>query len=133
MAYWPPSCRPALCEYGDVCTKAHSEAELQEWVQRARNTELWEQAAWREGLVPYQARLLAEYQRSGSEVLVVSGGCVSGPGRGRGPGCPANGQASPCSWLRLSMACLCPVASPFCTRPRRRELSTAGRSPSIPR
>ncbi|XP_036757595.2 helicase with zinc finger domain 2 isoform X2 [Manis pentadactyla] len=64
--------RPALCEYGDVCTKAHSEAELQEWVQRARNTELWEQAAWREGLVPYQARLLAEYQRSSSEVLVLA-------------------------------------------------------------
>ncbi|KAK2493574.1 hypothetical protein MC885_018023 [Smutsia gigantea] len=64
--------RPELCEYGDVCTKAHSEPELQEWVQRAQNTKLWEQAAWREGLVPYQARLLAEYQRSSSEVLVLA-------------------------------------------------------------
>lgn len=35
--------------------------------------ELREQAAWREGLVPYKVRLLAEYQRSSSEVLVVSG------------------------------------------------------------
>ena len=35
--------------------------------------ELREQAAWQEGLVPYQARLLAEYQHSSSEVLVVSG------------------------------------------------------------
>lgn len=34
---------------------------------------LREQAAWQEGLVPYKARLLDEYQRSSTEVLVVSG------------------------------------------------------------
>nr|XP_021533534.1 helicase with zinc finger domain 2 [Neomonachus schauinslandi] len=64
--------QPSLCEYGDVCTKAHSEQELQEWIQRAQTLKLREQAAWQEGLVSYQARLLAEYQRSRSEVLVVA-------------------------------------------------------------
>lgn len=34
--------------------------------------ELREQAAWQDGLVSYQARLLAEYQCSSKEVLVVS-------------------------------------------------------------
>uniref|UniRef100_A0A2K6FBB2 3'-5' exoribonuclease HELZ2 n=1 Tax=Propithecus coquereli TaxID=379532 RepID=A0A2K6FBB2_PROCO len=53
---------PDLCEYGDVCTKAHSAQELQEWVQRVQAAELREQAAWRDGLVPYQVRLLAEYE-----------------------------------------------------------------------
>ncbi|KAM6163902.1 3'-5' exoribonuclease HELZ2 [Rhynchocyon petersi] len=64
--------RPDLCEYKDSCTKAHSQQELQEWVQRTKAAELWEQAAWQEGLVSYQARLLAEYQRSSSEILVLA-------------------------------------------------------------
>lgn len=67
-----------------MCTKAHSEPELQEWTQQARTVALREQAAWRDGLVPYQARLLAEYQRSSSQVLVVSGGLESGWGLGCG-------------------------------------------------
>lgn len=75
-----PFPRPSLCEYGDVCTKAHSQQELQEWIQRTQTLKLREQAAWQEGLVSYQARLLAEYQRSRSEVLVVSGDQVSGQG-----------------------------------------------------
>ncbi|XP_036099976.1 helicase with zinc finger domain 2 isoform X1 [Molossus molossus] len=64
--------RPALCEYGNSCTKAHSEQELQEWTQRVQTAQLREQAAWQEGLVPYRERLLAEYQRSSSEVLVLA-------------------------------------------------------------
>lgn len=64
--------RPDLCEYGDVCTKAHSEQELQEWTQRVQTVALREQAAWQEGLVPYKARLLDEYQRSSTEVLVLA-------------------------------------------------------------
>ncbi|XP_050999964.1 helicase with zinc finger domain 2 [Acomys russatus] len=64
--------RPELCEYGDICIKAHSEQELQEWVHRAQGMELREQAAWQDGLVSYQARLLAEYQRSSREVLVMA-------------------------------------------------------------
>ncbi|XP_029772445.1 helicase with zinc finger domain 2 isoform X2 [Suricata suricatta] len=46
--------KSALCEYGDVCTKAHSDQELQEWVQRAQSVALREEAAWQEGLAPYQ-------------------------------------------------------------------------------
>lgn len=64
--------RPDLCEHGEVCIKAHSKQELQEWVQRAQDMELREQAAWQDGLVPYQARLLAEYQRSSKEVSVMA-------------------------------------------------------------
>lgn len=64
--------KPDLCEYGDACTKAHSAQELQEWIQRRRAVELRGQAAWQDGLVPYQERLLAEYQRSSSEVLVLA-------------------------------------------------------------
>ncbi|XP_012510035.1 PREDICTED: helicase with zinc finger domain 2 isoform X2 [Propithecus coquereli] len=64
---------PDLCEYGDVCTKAHSAQELQEWVQRVQAAELREQAAWRDGLVPYQVRLLAEYEGGGGgEALVLA-------------------------------------------------------------
>ncbi|XP_005410014.1 PREDICTED: helicase with zinc finger domain 2 isoform X2 [Chinchilla lanigera] len=62
--------RPDLCEYGDVCTQAHSEQELQEWVRRAHAMELREQAAWQDGLVSYQDRLLADQR--GSEVPVMA-------------------------------------------------------------
>ncbi|KAM5178909.1 3'-5' exoribonuclease HELZ2 isoform 3-T3 [Callospermophilus lateralis] len=64
--------RPDLCEYGDICTKAHSAQELQEWVQRAQALRLREQEAWKDGLMPYRAQLLAEYQHSSSEVLVLA-------------------------------------------------------------
>ncbi|KAM4842633.1 3'-5' exoribonuclease HELZ2 isoform 2-T2 [Thomomys bottae] len=64
--------RPDLCEYGDICVKAHSAQELQEWIQRAQTVELQEQAAWQDGLMSYRARLLAEYQNSSSEVLVLA-------------------------------------------------------------
>lgn len=43
--------RPDLCEYGDICTRAHSEQELREWIQRAQAMELREQAAWKDGLM----------------------------------------------------------------------------------
>lgn len=78
--------RPDLCEYGDVCTQAHSEQELQEWVWRVQAMELRQQAAWQDGLVPYRARLLAEYQHS-SEAQVVSRNHDSGWGRGPGHLC----------------------------------------------
>ncbi|XP_048205677.1 helicase with zinc finger domain 2 isoform X2 [Perognathus longimembris pacificus] len=64
--------RPDLCEYGDICVKAHSAQELQEWIQRAQTVELRQQEAWQDGLAPYRARLLAEYQHSSSEVLVLA-------------------------------------------------------------
>lgn len=68
-----PPCRPELCEYGHLCTKAHSPQELLEWTRRAEIIRLREEEAWREGLVSYQARLLDEYQRSSNKLLVVSG------------------------------------------------------------
>lgn len=121
--------RPSLCEYGDTCTQAHSDEELQEWTQRAQNLELRERAAWQEGLAPYQARLLAEYRHSSSEVLVVRGGHTAGRGcQGHGQG--ADSQASPCSWLGPSTACPSPAPSPWCIRPTRRKPSTAGCSTS---
>ncbi|XP_012659425.2 helicase with zinc finger domain 2 isoform X1 [Otolemur garnettii] len=64
--------KPNLCVYGDVCTKAHSAQELQEWVQRVQATKLREQAAWRDGLMSYRARLLAECQDSNGEALVLA-------------------------------------------------------------
>ncbi|XP_053430248.1 helicase with zinc finger domain 2 isoform X2 [Nycticebus coucang] len=65
--------KPNLCVYGDICTKAHSTQELQEWIQRVQAMKLREQAAWRDGLVPYQARLLAECQDNrGGEALVLA-------------------------------------------------------------
>lgn len=100
--------RPDLCEYGDACTKAHSAQELQEWIQRRRAVELRGQAAWQDGLVPYQERLLAEYQRSSSEVLVVSG-----PWEwvGWGPGLLLKARL-PHSWQRPLMECVSPATSP---------------------
>ncbi|XP_054433461.1 3'-5' exoribonuclease HELZ2 isoform X2 [Pteronotus mesoamericanus] len=64
--------RPEFCEYGDVCTRAHSEQELQEWQRRVRMAELREQEASQEGLLPYRERLLAEYRRSSEEILVLA-------------------------------------------------------------
>lgn len=71
--------------------------------------------------MPYQARLLAKYQRSRSEVLVVSGGRESGWGQGWG-------QAPPHSWLRPLQAYLCTATSPWRIRPRRSKLGTPGPS-----
>lgn len=64
--------RPELCEYGRLCTKAHSPQELLEWTRRADIIRLREEDAWREGLVSYQARLLDEYQRSSNKLLVLA-------------------------------------------------------------
>ncbi|XP_036915978.1 helicase with zinc finger domain 2 [Sturnira hondurensis] len=64
--------RPSLCEFGAVCTKAHSEGELQEWRRRARMAQQREQAAFQEGLMPYRERLLAEYRSSSEEILVLA-------------------------------------------------------------
>lgn len=80
MASDSPPLRPDLCEYGAVCTRAHSEQELQEWKRRAQMVEEREQAAFQEGLMPYRERLLAEYQSSREEILVVSGASPGGRG-----------------------------------------------------
>lgn len=53
-------------------------------MRRVQTVKMREKAAWQEGLVPYQARLLAEYQCSTTEVLVVSGACAGAGPAGAG-------------------------------------------------
>nr|XP_056700890.1 helicase with zinc finger domain 2 [Euleptes europaea] len=66
-------CRRAeICEYGQDCTKAHSPEELEEWIQRAKVAEENKKSAKEGGLLSYQDRLLAEYQQSHNEVLIIS-------------------------------------------------------------
>ncbi|XP_060086564.1 helicase with zinc finger domain 2 [Heteronotia binoei] len=64
--------RADICEYGQDCTKAHSTEELEEWIQRTKAAEENKQLAKEGGLLSYQDRLLAEYQQSHNEVLIIS-------------------------------------------------------------
>ncbi|XP_042318316.1 helicase with zinc finger domain 2 [Sceloporus undulatus] len=60
------------CEYGENCAKAHSIEELEEWIQRAKVAETNKMSAKQDGLLSYQDRLVAEYQESHNEVLILS-------------------------------------------------------------
>ncbi|XP_063152940.1 3'-5' exoribonuclease HELZ2 [Candoia aspera] len=64
--------RPDICEYGQDCAMAHSVKELEEWIQRAKIAEKKKKTAKQEGLLAYQDRLIAEYQTSRNEVLIIS-------------------------------------------------------------
>uniref|UniRef100_A0A669PFN7 Helicase with zinc finger 2 n=1 Tax=Phasianus colchicus TaxID=9054 RepID=A0A669PFN7_PHACC len=64
--------RAEVCEMGDSCTKAHSNEELQEWIQRMKVVAKKKKQAIKEGLVSYQDRLIAEYQTCSNEVLIIS-------------------------------------------------------------
>ncbi|XP_015737379.1 helicase with zinc finger domain 2 isoform X1 [Coturnix japonica] len=64
--------RAEVCEMGDGCTKAHSNEELQEWIQRVKVADKKKKQAIKEGLVSYQDRLIAEYQKCSNEVLIMS-------------------------------------------------------------
>ncbi|XP_077785536.1 3'-5' exoribonuclease HELZ2 isoform X3 [Podarcis muralis] len=64
--------RVDVCEYGEDCIYAHSAQELEEWIQRAKVSEKNKQTAKQYGLLSYQDRLLAEYQESHNEVLIIS-------------------------------------------------------------
>ncbi|KAH0619282.1 hypothetical protein JD844_019207 [Phrynosoma platyrhinos] len=64
--------RADVCEYGEDCAKAHSIEELEEWIQRAKVTETNKMSAKQDGLLSYQDRLIAEYQESYNEVLIIS-------------------------------------------------------------
>ncbi|XP_072852771.2 3'-5' exoribonuclease HELZ2 [Pogona vitticeps] len=64
--------RADICEYGQDCTKAHSPEELEEWIQRAKAAEKNRRFAKQDGLLAYQDRLIAEYQESRNEVLIIS-------------------------------------------------------------
>ena len=63
---------------GDGCTKAHSNEELQEWIQRREVAAKKKKQAIKEGLVSYRDRLIAEYQTCSNEVLIVSRGQQGG-------------------------------------------------------
>lgn len=71
---WLSPDRAEVCEMGDSCTKAHSNEELQEWIQRVNVAAKKKKRAIKEGLVSYQDRLIAEYQTCSNEVLIVSRG-----------------------------------------------------------
>ncbi|XP_070600520.1 3'-5' exoribonuclease HELZ2 [Erythrolamprus reginae] len=64
--------RSDVCEYGQDCAKAHSVQELEEWIQRAKMAEKKKKTAKQDGLLSYQDRLIAEYQSSHNEVLIIS-------------------------------------------------------------
>ncbi|XP_007440213.2 helicase with zinc finger domain 2 [Python bivittatus] len=64
--------RPEICEYGQDCAMAHSVKELEEWIQRAKIAEKKKKTAKQDGLLAYQDRLIAEYQTSHNEVLIIS-------------------------------------------------------------
>ncbi|XP_044310820.1 helicase with zinc finger domain 2 isoform X2 [Varanus komodoensis] len=64
--------RAEACDYGQDCAKAHSIEELEEWIQRVKLAEESRKSARQGGLLAYQDRLLAEYQESYNEVLIIS-------------------------------------------------------------
>ncbi|NXX45663.1 HELZ2 Helicase, partial [Tricholaema leucomelas] len=61
-----------VCEMGNSCTKAHSDEELQEWIQRVKIKDKRKKQALKEGLLSYQDRLLNEYQTCSNEVLIMA-------------------------------------------------------------
>ncbi|NWV61444.1 HELZ2 Helicase, partial [Malurus elegans] len=64
--------RAEVCGMGNSCTKAHSEEELQEWIQRVKVSAKKKKQALKDGLLSYQDRLLAEYRTCSNEVLIMS-------------------------------------------------------------
>ncbi|XP_061584138.1 helicase with zinc finger domain 2-like [Cololabis saira] len=64
--------RPQTCEYGSNCPRAHSEAELQEWMMRAEEEREIKCNIEDQGLMCYNQRLLEEYRSSSNEVYIMS-------------------------------------------------------------
>ncbi|NXS33148.1 HELZ2 Helicase, partial [Pomatostomus ruficeps] len=64
--------RAEVCEMGDSCTKAHSNEELQEWIQRVKVSMKKKKQALKDGLLSYQDRLIAEYRMCSNEVLIMA-------------------------------------------------------------
>ncbi|XP_053309530.1 helicase with zinc finger domain 2 isoform X2 [Spea bombifrons] len=63
---------PQPCVYGNVCPKAHSKEELEEWMMRMKVGKRNRQVAEAEGLQPYQDRLIQEYQLYSADMQVLS-------------------------------------------------------------
>ncbi|XP_077088744.1 3'-5' exoribonuclease HELZ2-like [Siphateles boraxobius] len=64
--------RSLICEYGDNCTKAHSQEELHEWHKRIKATRKKARDAAELGLLSYQDILLEEYRHSDNKKIIVS-------------------------------------------------------------
>ncbi len=65
--------RSLICEYGDNCTKAHSQEELHEWEKRIKASRKRARDAAEMGLLSYQDKLLEEYRHSNDKKMIVSG------------------------------------------------------------
>lgn len=65
--------RSLLCEYGDNCTKAHSQEELREWQKRIKALRKKARDAAELDLLSYQDRLFEEYRHSENKEMIVSG------------------------------------------------------------
>ncbi|XP_016402096.1 helicase with zinc finger domain 2-like [Sinocyclocheilus rhinocerous] len=64
--------RSLLCEYGDNCTKAHSQEELREWQKRIKASRKRARDVDEMGLLSYQDSLLDEYRHSNDKKMIVS-------------------------------------------------------------
>ncbi|XP_016118989.1 helicase with zinc finger domain 2-like [Sinocyclocheilus grahami] len=64
--------RSLVCEYGDNCTKAHSQEELREWQKRIKASRKRARDAAEMGLLSYQDKLLEEYRHSNDKKMIVS-------------------------------------------------------------
>ncbi|XP_073707802.1 3'-5' exoribonuclease HELZ2-like [Garra rufa] len=64
--------RSLICEYGDNCTKAHSQEELCEWQKRIKASRKRARDAAERGLLSYQDRLLEEYRHSNDKKTIIS-------------------------------------------------------------
>ncbi|KTF83755.1 hypothetical protein cypCar_00027252 [Cyprinus carpio] len=64
--------RSQLCEYGDNCTKAHSQEELREWQKRIKASRKRVRDVDEMGLLSYQDSLLDEYRHSTDKKMIVS-------------------------------------------------------------
>ncbi|XP_068928861.1 3'-5' exoribonuclease HELZ2-like [Petaurus breviceps papuanus] len=62
--------RQDISPYRNVCAKAHSLGELQEWILQALTIQMREDSAWKHGLLFFQHRLFREYQDNSNEMLV---------------------------------------------------------------
>lgn len=55
-----------------MCPKAHSPAELQEWMMRIKEEKMIRENIDAQGLMSYNEMLLEEYRNSSNEVYIVS-------------------------------------------------------------
>ncbi|KAL0191819.1 hypothetical protein M9458_014517, partial [Cirrhinus mrigala] len=59
-----------ICEYGDNCTKAHSQEELREWQKRIKASRKRATDAAEMDLLSFQDSLLDEYRHSNDKKTI---------------------------------------------------------------